>query len=117
MGLTDEQRMASLVEKALKRKAAESEEPEAKKKRVTRVEDEASDYEIGAIERLHAEENEDLSEDIFDKKLTELLDPVMVQKAKREDVEFMQKIDFFEEVILEQCWSETGKAPIDTKFV
>ena len=126
-GLTDEQRRAvgtypdeqlraTFAEEDRNRKAEEAEEPEAKKKKMTIVEDD-EDYDIGAIEWLHAEENDDLPENVFDEKSGELLDPVMVQKARREEVEFMKKIDLFEEVTVEECWRETGKAPIGTKFV
>ena len=47
------------------RKAEEAEEPEAKKKKMTIVEDD-EDYETCEIEWLHAEENDDLPENVFD---------------------------------------------------
>ena len=119
-GLTDEQRRAvvtypdeqpraTFVEEDRNRKAEEAEEPEAKKKKMTIVEDD-EDYDIGAIEWLHAEENDDLPENVFDGKSGELLDPVMVQNARREEVEFTKKIDLFEEVTVEECWRETGNS-------
>ena len=37
--------------------------------------------------------------------------PEAVQIARREELEFMDKLEVLKEVLVEQCWSETSAKP------
>ena len=39
-----------------------------------------------------------------------------VQKARREEVEYMERRGLWERVPVEECWRRTGKAPIGTRW-
>ena len=43
------------------------------------------------------------------------LDPVLVRKAREEQMQFVQKHAVCEKVPVSQCWKETGKNPIKTR--
>ena len=40
------------------------------------------------------------------------LSPEAVQIARREELEFMDKLEVLKEVLVEQCWSETSAKPM-----
>ena len=101
-------------------RARSREEPEAKRKKVTMKEALYNTWNDPEILELHAEEFEDgpdEMEDIYDEKSGELLDPELVRSARHEEVEFMKKIQLYEEAPIEECWKMTGRPPIDTKWV
>ena len=45
------------------------------------------------------------------------LDPEKVREARREELEFMDKLNVMTEVPVEQCWLETNAKPIGTKWI
>jgi hypothetical protein len=45
------------------------------------------------------------------------LDPDKVRKGRKDEMEFMTKIDIFEFVKTAKCWERTGAAPISTRWV
>ena len=45
------------------------------------------------------------------------LDPDKVRKGRKDEMEFMTKIDMFEFVKTAKCWERTGAAPISTRWV
>ena len=47
----------------------------------------------------------------------EYLDPNLAEEACQEYVQLMQRIGLYEEATLEACLAETGKGPVDTKWV
>lgn len=53
--------------------------------------------------------------DACDGKPWRLLNPALVDPAVSEEMELMRRIGFFEEVPVEECWREIGRAPIRTK--
>ena len=42
------------------------------------------------------------------------LDPVLVRKAREEEMQYVKKHVVCEKVSMSQCWNETGKNPIKT---
>ena len=56
-------------------------------------------------------------EEFFDERTGQTLDAGKVRAARSEEMEFMSKIQMFEEVDEEECWRNTGKAPVSTKWV
>ena len=42
------------------------------------------------------------------------LDPVLVRKAREEEMQYVRKHAVYEKVSMSQCWKETGKNPIKT---
>jgi hypothetical protein len=56
-------------------------------------------------------------EDYVDEKTGENLDFGMVKAAREEEVTFMKKILLYDEVWVEECWEDTGKAPVSAKWV
>lgn len=45
------------------------------------------------------------------------MDAKKVREARAEEIEFMKGIPLYEEVEIEECWAETGRGPISTKWV
>ena len=45
------------------------------------------------------------------------LDPQAVADARREEFEFIRKLDLYEEVSVQDCLKHTGRPPISTKWV
>ena len=52
-----------------------------------------------------------------DQKTGEDLDPELAKMARLEEIKFMERIELYEEVPLEECWRKTGRPPISTKWV
>ena len=85
--------------------------------KMTKLEITKNDMDINGLEI-----NDDLEEvadfiRYLDEKTGEVLDPKLVEIARQEEVAFMNKIVVFEESSREECWEETGKAPVSTKWV
>ena len=81
---------------------------------------ERGDEGVGAVlpDCGEQEFDEDYEEvDTYDEKSGELLDPVLVRKARAEEVEFMGRIQLFKEASTQECWDRTGRPPISTKWV
>ena len=53
----------------------------------------------------------------FDTKTGEELDKEAVAEARREEIEYMQRIGLYEKVVIDECLRMTGKPPISTKWV
>ena len=43
-----------------------------------------------------------------------VLDQKLVEVVRKEELDFMKKIQLYEEVPVEQSWRMTGKPPVDT---
>ena len=68
------------------------------------------------------EVNDEIEDDVeweqyIDQKSGLVLDVGMVKAARLEEMEFMRKIELFEEVDVSECYEVTGKAPVTTKWV
>ena len=65
------------------------------------------------------QENEDTAAGAshFDDRTGAELDPELVAAAEKEELDFMERIGVGEESSLEECWRNTGKLPVTTKFV
>jgi hypothetical protein len=73
--------------------------------------------EVGGLEV-----NDDVEEGVewtryIDEKTGEDLDPKLVKAARKEEMTFMEKIVVFEESTREECFQETGKPPVSTRWV
>ena len=55
-------------------------------------------------------------EEVFDNRSGEILEQELVQMAK-EELDFMEKFGVFEDATIEECFAETGRAPVGTKWV
>ena len=45
------------------------------------------------------------------------LDPILVRKAREEEMQYVKKHAVYEKVSMSQCWKEMGKNPIKTGWV
>ena len=45
------------------------------------------------------------------------LDPKEVYKARMDEVKFIRDMKLYDKVPVEECWANTGKAPIGTKWL
>ena len=45
------------------------------------------------------------------------MDPEELREAREEELSYIDKIAMYEEATLDECWRETGKSPIGTKWV
>ena len=65
---------------------------------------------------VHLEEPDVLdttwTETVYDATSGAVLDPQMVQGARREEITYCKEIDVYDIVPVAECWSRTGKAPI-----
>ena len=52
-----------------------------------------------------------------DERTGEELDPKLVRQAESEEIAFLKRISLYVEVDTAECWANTGKAPISTKWV
>ena len=52
-----------------------------------------------------------------DERTGEELDPRLVRQAESEEIAFLKRIGLRVEVEAAECWANTGKAPISTKWV
>jgi hypothetical protein len=57
------------------------------------------------------------AEQIFDELTGKGLDVEEVRKARQEEIEFVKQLKVYEEVPIGECWANTGKAPIGTRWV
>ena len=73
----------------------------------------------GDVLAVHEEPEDDCdyAVEAFDERTGEPLGAKLVMKARAEEVNFMKAIPLFEEVQIEECFEETGKPPVDTKWV
>ena len=56
-------------------------------------------------------------EEIFDRRSGEILEQELVQMARKEELDFMEKFGVCEDATNEECFAETGRAPVGTKWV
>ena len=56
-------------------------------------------------------------EEVIDMKTGARMDPRLVAEARAEEMQYMEDIELYEEVEVEECWAETGKGPVSTKWV
>ena len=45
------------------------------------------------------------------------LDPVLMRQARRDEIAYFKQMGVYEKVNIEECWRETGKAPIAVRWV
>ena len=45
------------------------------------------------------------------------LDPKLAKRARIEEIEYMKKIGLYDEADVSDCWTNTGRPPISTKWV
>ena len=55
-------------------------------------------------------------EEVFDSRSGEILEQELVQMARKEELDFMEKFGVCEATI-DQCFTETGRAPVGTEWV
>lgn len=73
----------------------------------------------GNVMTIHEEPDyqSDFAIEAYDDKTGELLDPVLVEKGRAEEIEFMKNIPLYDEAPISECLRETGKPPVGTKWV
>ena len=72
---------------------------------------------VGELEVNQEDEEWIESEAYYDDKTGKQLQAKLVKAAEEEELAFMNDLGVGEETTLEECWRQTGKAPITTKFV
>ena len=82
-------------------------EPEFQRARV------GDDVEMCAVD----EEDGPVDCEVFDTKTGDILEPRMVAAARSEETRYMDDIGMFEDATDEECLTNTGKPPVDTKWV
>ena len=45
------------------------------------------------------------------------LDPMLMMKARQDEIEYFRQMGVYEKVDVDECWRETGKAPIAVRWV
>ena len=45
------------------------------------------------------------------------LNPAEVRKARAEEIVYVQKMKFYTQVLIEECYAKTGRAPISARWV
>ena len=56
-------------------------------------------------------------EEVFDSRSGEVLQEELVQMARKEELGFMEKFGVYEDATNEECFAETGRVPVGTKWV
>ena len=56
------------------------------------------------------------AEEDYDANSGELLDPVLVQAAKKEELEYIDKLPLYDIVDVAMCWDRTGQKPVSTRW-
>ena len=51
-------------------------------------------------------------EEFFDSRSGEILERELVQIARKEEMDFMEKFGVYEDATIEECFAETGRAPV-----
>ncbi len=64
---------------------------------------------------VNDEEGSDEWGEFVDERIGKPLDPSKVREARLEELTFMRQIPLYDKVPVEECWVNTGKAPISTK--
>ena len=67
--------------------------------------------------RLVEEDGSPWLESAFDDVSGAELDPKEVYEARMEEVQFIRDMKLYDKVPIEECWANTGKAPISTKWI
>jgi hypothetical protein len=75
------------------------------------------DWEKAITLLIDGEFADEESERLFDELTGMELDVEEVRKARREEVEFVKRLKVYEEVPVSECWENTGKPPIGTRWV
>ena len=82
-------------------------EPKSKRAKVY------DDIEMGAV----SEEMENAECDTLDTRTGEILDPGLVAVARSEEMRYMDDMGMFDDACDEECYSKTGRPPVDKKWV
>ena len=53
----------------------------------------------------------------FDNVSGQRLDPALMVKARTDEIAYFRQMRVYEKVDINECWSETGKAPIAVRWV
>ena len=56
-------------------------------------------------------------EEIFDSRSGEILEQELVQMARKEELDFMEKFGVYEDATIEECFAETGRAAVGMERV
>ena len=76
----------------------------------------ASKHVLQQVKLAEEEEHPDLVP-AFDDVSGAPLDPEKVHAARMEEIEFIRGIGLYDKVPIEECWRNTGKGPITTKWI
>ena len=101
-GLTEEERKAG----------QEPIERSEKRRRIAEALDAWDEMDVLELyaEEMMPDELETMDPEAFDGRTGENLDPELVKRAKAEEIEFMKKIELFDEVPVSECWEWTWRA-------
>ena len=83
----------------------------------------ATEVHCGATQGRTKDEDEELAlwsvevRETYDEITGAVLPPALVQQARAEEVKFMLDWGVWERALISDCWKETGKAPIGSKWV
>ena len=69
------------------------------------------------VQAVEGEPWEEESRKIYDDLAGNELNPKNVKAARKGEMEFVKKIQVYEERTIEECWHKTGKRPIPTRWV
>lgn len=72
---------------------------------------------VDAEARESDDEECDWVPEVTDSRTGQILDPKLVETAREEELKFMEGFGIFEETSVEECRRETGRMPVDTKWV
>ena len=67
--------------------------------------------------RTVEEDNEEELQQAWDDVTGAALDPKEVRRARREEIEYVQKMQFYTKVPKSECIKETGKSPISVRWI
>ena len=51
----------------------------------------------------------------FDDVTGQVLDPALMAKARKDEIEYFRSLGVYEKVDVQECWNVTGKAPIGVR--
>ena len=121
---TEEQCQMEVVLPRIRISGKRSQEHQEDEQQPKKVKNEDDEMDIGKIEEEEVDdgcqpyEKQPLEEEeVFDSKSGEILEQELVQMARKEELDFMEKFGVYEDATIEECFAETGRAPVGTKWV
>ena len=84
-----------------------------------RIEDDGEEMMAQMIEESESPTDrlDEIIDEVFDERTGENLDTEMVRRSRLEELTFMDKVGLYEPASLEECFRETGRQPISTRWV